>query len=248
MDFLSRAILNILDWTVWPIINRLFPPLVLTQSKADVSHPIFGVTLAQVLENQGGEAGDDEPPKVLTSLLSAIRLLGGTEREGIFRVTANQNDKLALRQQLESGNYNIQFTGAGLDEVDIPAGVLRDWLRELKEPVVPQEFYSSCIDVAKTYQNDSFALDYEVCLMFSTFPRASRLVLQSLTGIVREIDANAAKTKMNIPNLAIVFAPTLLFTPSDDFDSLVINNQYERAFVASLFRSIPLQPIGVSVQ
>lgn len=53
-------------------------------------------------------------------------------------------------------------------------------------------------------------------------------------------DSVRARTKMNLSNLAMVFAPTLLQCPSDDTPMLMGHLQAERNFVSTLIDQVEL--------
>lgn len=94
------------------------------------------------------------------------------------------------------------------------AGVLKLWLRELREPLVPPQLYEQCTAV--------FA-DAERCVAFlDSLPPVQRA---SLTYLVRflqllALPSNAERSKMDSTNLATVIAPNVLRRPADASDSL----------------------------
>jgi hypothetical protein len=88
---------------------------------------------------------------VLRALCDAIRDNKGLEREGLFRHSARKEDVDALRAQLDAHSYEIKVAGGG-EGIDVVAAVLKAWLRELTEPVVPTEMYQQCLDLAKKEQ------------------------------------------------------------------------------------------------
>jgi hypothetical protein len=69
------------------------------------------------------------------------------QAEGIFRISASTSDLQALKQQLESGDYEIK-TGAGASP-HTPAALLKAWLRDLSTPLIPFDQYDACIAVGK---------------------------------------------------------------------------------------------------
>lgn len=73
-------------------------------------------------------------PVIVPVLTNAVKKLGGFLVEGIFRVPGDTEQVYALRNQLDNGNYDINT-----DDLDpnIPASVLKLWMRELEEPIVP---------------------------------------------------------------------------------------------------------------
>ncbi len=49
-----------------------------------------------------------------------------------------------LDVKFEKGNYEVKS-----DSVHVPASLLKEWLRELEDPIVPAELYSACVEAAK---------------------------------------------------------------------------------------------------
>ena len=71
-------------------------------------------------------------PKIIISLSEAVKRLGGFSVEGVFRVPGDTEQVYDLRIQLDKGNYEIN-----VDDPNTPASLLKLWLRELEEPLIP---------------------------------------------------------------------------------------------------------------
>ncbi len=72
-------------------------------------------------------------PAVLYILTALVRQLGGFDTEGIFRVPGIAGEIQALKKQLDDGTDQVQSTN-----VHSPASLLKLWLRELPEPLIPE--------------------------------------------------------------------------------------------------------------
>lgn len=64
---------------------------------------------------------------------------------GIFRVPGDTAHVTTLKIQIENGDYSC----AGLDDPHIPGSLLKLWMRELADPIIPCEYYDDAIDAAK---------------------------------------------------------------------------------------------------
>jgi hypothetical protein len=98
----------------------------------------FNVTLNEIMEMQTEELPDLPIPRVFDQLVKALHRLKGTETEGIFRVACDTTEMNSVIANLESDNF------ACLDTVKSPhviSNVLKKWLRDLKDPVFPFQFY-----------------------------------------------------------------------------------------------------------
>ena len=92
----------------------------------------------------------------------------------------------------------------------IPACLLKEWLRELAEPLIPDEFYQQCVDVAKDEINPISVVMNNVVQIFETLPPLTKSVIIHLFGLLVDVIKNKEVTRMTTENIAIVFAPSFL--------------------------------------
>ena len=115
-----------------------FPTWLLTElQNAPFSTTLFGVTLEEVMELTNEKFPRMRIPVVVKVLAEAVMRLGGFTTEGIFRVPGDTEQVFALRVQLDNGNYTV---GDDIQDPNTPASLLKLWMRELAEPLVPTEF------------------------------------------------------------------------------------------------------------
>jgi hypothetical protein len=107
---------------------------------------VFGETLSEVMRSQ--MADDKEKgrphqpiPRILPFLTDAIIRLRGNQSEGIFRVPGDSDDVTMLRCRIEKGNYDLN----GISDPNTPSSLLKLWMRELDEPLLPTSIYDECI-------------------------------------------------------------------------------------------------------
>lgn len=94
--------------------------------------------------------------------------LGGTKSEGIFRVPGDSDSVSELKLRIDRGYYNLE----GVDDPNVLASLMKLWLRELLEPLVPEEMYNECVTNSK---------DPEACIhIVKRLPTISRYVLFNL--------------------------------------------------------------------
>lgn len=175
-------------------------------------------------------------PRIMTSLVEAVVDKGGLDKEGIFRISVTEAQLSFLRRRLEQGRYDM----SPIQDPHLPAAVLKDWLRSLAVPVVPYNLYMACINIGKTtaayltHSAEKLEADdmlaqlalkdaEQVAHMLrdsfaARLPRLSRDVLCTLCVLLRQIASpeHVKRNKMNIKNLAVVFAPSLLNVKPDD--------------------------------
>ena len=196
---------------------------------------LFGVTLARVIENQKIHKIPDVTgnfPHILTALVSIIHRLNGTKTEGIFRIPGSHMLCTKLRLQLEAG----QYSGTGLLDPHVPASVLKWWLRDLEEPLIPSPFYNACIEAAKSSNPDTASV-----AVINSLPLLHKTVVYSIINFVQilALPENIAHTKMAVGSLAIVFGPNLLRCQATEMMLVFEAQKWEQTFVSTLIKHLP---------
>jgi hypothetical protein len=187
-------------------------------------HQIFGVTLQEIMMYPENRDLTGLYPQILTFLSESILLLKGTSTEGIFRVPGFIDEVQMLRLRIERGNYSVE----GIRDPSTPASLLKLWLRELAEPIIPQNFYERCLMVGSDVDEAMKILD--------EIPETNRNVLKYLISFLQVVGdpRYQADTKMTVGNLAMVFAPNVLRCPSDNPLVILANSKFEQAFLKTL--------------
>lgn len=195
-----------------------------TASDAAFHPSIFGETLDAIFRLQERNYPMHKVPIILPFLADGILALGGTKAEGIFRVPGDSDAVSELKLRIEKGYYSLD----GVDDPHVPASLLKLWLRELCDPLVPDELYNDCVANAR---------DPQACVQLvrrlPTINRRVVLFVMSFLQLFLE-EKILAVTKMTAPNLALVMAPNLLRCNSESMAIVFTNAQYEQAFVHNL--------------
>ena len=163
-------------------------------------------------------------PIILPFLADGILALGGTQSEGIFRIPGDGDAVSDLKIRIERGYYNLE----GVHDPHVPASLLKLWLRELCDPLVPTELYNDCVACAK---------DPDACVrMIARLPTYHRRVVLFVISFLQLFldEKIATVTKMNAANLALVMAPNLLRCDSESMTVVFTNAPYEQMFVHNL--------------
>ena len=101
-------------------------------SKLNIVFPSkFGETLEETMEKQRKKQPNEKLPWVLTALTKKIDELKGKETEGIFRVAADYED--VCRNQMFVDQQQMHE----IKDCHTAATLLKQWLRELQEPLIP---------------------------------------------------------------------------------------------------------------
>ena len=132
------------------------------------------------------------------------------------------------------------------------ASLLKLWLRELYEPLIPDSFYDEAIQLGslidqhehqkakkkeeKDARNNTFSPREKLEKLISRLPELNQLTLMYLAKYLQLFSRPevTSVTKMDASNLATVFAPNCLKCPSQDPIVILENTRKEMAFVKSL--------------
>lgn len=195
-----------------------------TASDAAFHPSIFGESLDAVYRLQERSYPHMKIPIILPFLADGILALGGTKTEGIFRVPGDGDAVSDLKLRIDKGYYSLD----GVDDPHVLASLMKLWLRELCDPLVPDELYNDCVSSSK---------DPDACVqIIHRLPTINRrVVLFAVSFLQLFLDEKIqAVTKMTSANLALVMAPNLLRCNSESMAVVFTNAQYEQTFVHSL--------------
>jgi hypothetical protein len=97
---------------------------------------------------------DLKVPIVLPFLADGILALGGMQSEGIFRVQGDAESLAEMKSKIDRGFYTLDGSGDGVicEDPNILAGLLKLWLRELQDPLIPDEMYGDCVQAAARFR------------------------------------------------------------------------------------------------
>lgn len=154
-------------------------------------------------------------PIVLPFLADGILALGGSKAEGIFRVPGDGDAVSELRLRIDRGYYTLD----GVDDPHVLASLLKLWLRELLDPLVPEELYNDCV---------ARAADPGACIdIVERLPTINRRVVLFIISFLQLFldDRVQTATKMTPINLALVMAPNVLRCSSESMSVVFTNAQ-----------------------
>ncbi|KAG2212346.1 hypothetical protein INT47_001706 [Mucor saturninus] len=197
---------------------------------------VFGEPLDVIMEQQKDDSS--RIPKIVTFLTNAVHDLNGQTSEGIFRVPGDADAVTELRIRIENGNYD----STGFDDPNVPASLLKYWLRDLSEPLIPTSLYDDCI---------SNAHDKEKAVeIINSLPEINRRIALYMIRFLQDFsDPQVIEhTLMNVVNLAMVFAPNFLRCPSVNLTTIFENSKYEQAFLKTLITELEVDKEACAFQ
>jgi hypothetical protein len=196
------------------------------QSQHSIFNPsMFGNTLSEVMDIQIDKYPDRRLPWILTTLSEQVLKLHGDQSEGIFRVPGDIDEVNILKVQIDQWNVPDN-----LRDPCVPASLLKLWYRELEDPLIPAEFYESCIT--------SFNQPDDAIGVVNQLPEINRLCLSYLIHFLQVFSKpeTAKVTKMDASNLAMVMAPNCLRCQSNDPRVIFENTRKEMSYIRTLIQ------------
>lgn len=110
-------------------------------------------------------------------------------------------------------------------------GVLKLYLREMPEPLIPFELYGPCIAASGSPPE---LRDQMIANVINLLPPANKAILATICHHLKEVAAQAEKNLMHTKNLAIVFAPNFLRAREESIDTMIGDAQYAHSLTVSL--------------
>ncbi|KAK1758730.1 hypothetical protein QBC47DRAFT_375600 [Echria macrotheca] len=172
------------------------------------SRPVFGVSLSTLYERDGLAV-----PMVVYQCIQAVDLFG-LGVEGIYRLSGSlpHVNKLKNLFDTDSTSSNLDFRNPEkfFHDVNSVAGLLKQFFRDLPDPLLTKEHYSAFIEAAKN-EDDVVRRD-SLHAIINSLPDPNYATLRALTLHLFRVMDNSGTNRMSSQNLAIVFGPTLMGT------------------------------------
>ncbi|KAF5285233.1 hypothetical protein FQR65_LT13297 [Abscondita terminalis] len=176
---------------------------------------LFGGSLEEYLEST-----NQEIPLIIKSSIRVINLYG-LHHQGIFRVSGSQVEINNFREWFERGEDPLaDMTDAS--DINSVAGVLKLYLRELREPLFPIIYFEHFMELAQLESKREFITKMRE--LVQSLPRVIMVVMRYLFAFLNHLSEFSDENMMDPYNLAICFGPTLVPVP-DDKDQVQYQNQ-----------------------
>uniref|UniRef100_S4R5C3 Rho-GAP domain-containing protein n=1 Tax=Petromyzon marinus TaxID=7757 RepID=S4R5C3_PETMA len=165
----------------------------------------FGVELATLLA--GVPPGRTVPLVVETMvqfLEEHVSVHTGLESEGLFRVSGSVRAVERLRQAWEA---DVTSDGRGQADVSSVAGLLKLFLRELPDGVVPASLLPSFLQAHRDSAGDEMRLAESLRLLLAQLPGENHALLRYLCSFLVRVAQHQEVNLMSPQNLGTVFGP-----------------------------------------
>ncbi|KAF4914851.1 putative Rho-GTPase-activating protein 7 [Colletotrichum viniferum] len=190
--------------------NRQSPPLAGNNSAPapNPARPVFGLTLSRLYERDGLPV-----PMVVYQCIQAVDLYG-LGVEGIYRQSGSLThiNKLKTMFDTDSSNPALDFRNPEnfYHDVNSVTGLLKQFCRDLPDPLLTTEHHSELIEAAK--HDDDIVRRDSLHAIINSLPDPNYATLRSLTLHLHRVMDNSHVNRMNSHNLAVIFGPTVMGT------------------------------------
>ncbi|XP_007461463.1 PREDICTED: protein FAM13B isoform X1 [Lipotes vexillifer] len=172
-----------------------------------LANKIFGIPLDEL--QQGGHP-DNEVPFIVRHVVDYIEEHGGLEQEGLFQVNGNAETVEWLRQRYDSGE-EVDL----VKEADVPSAIslLRFFLQELPEPVIPGSLHIHLMQLSQDYNNED-EFGRKLRFLLQQLPPVNYSLLKFLCRFLANV-ASHHEEIWSANSLAAVFGPDVFHIYTD---------------------------------
>ncbi|XP_063271090.1 rho GTPase-activating protein 24 isoform X1 [Prinia subflava] len=171
---------------------------------------IFGQRLEDTVRYEK-RYGSRLAPMLVEQCVDFIRQRGLRE-EGLFRLPGQANLVKELQDAFDCGEK------PSFDSTDVHtvASLLKLYLRELPEPVVPYAKYEDFLSCAKMLSKEEATGLKELVKQVKSLPAVNYNLLKYICRFLDEVQSYSGVNKMSVQNLATVFGPNILRPKVED--------------------------------
>ncbi|XP_014009837.1 rho GTPase-activating protein 22 isoform X1 [Salmo salar] len=175
---------------------------------------IFGQHLEETMQCESGCDSSSKPlvPLLVQQCVCFIHQHGLTE-EGLFRMPGQTNHVRELQDAFNCGEKPL--FGSNTD-VHTVASLLKLYLRELPEPVVPFNKYTEFLSTAQLLAKNQEEGILELGRQLKSLPQVNYNLLRYICRFLDEVQSHSIQNKMSVQNLATVFGPNIFRPKMED--------------------------------
>ncbi|KAM8836492.1 rho GTPase-activating protein 22 isoform 3-T3 [Spinachia spinachia] len=172
---------------------------------------IFGQRLEDTVQYEK-KFGPRLAPLLVEQCVDFIRERG-LDEEGLFRMPGQANLVKELQEAFDCGDKPLLDSNTDVHTV---ASLLKLYLRELPEPVIPFSKYEDFLNCAQLLAKDEEEGVQELGRQVNTLPLPNYNLLTYICKFLDEVQSHSSENKMSVQNLATVFGPNILRPKMED--------------------------------
>ncbi|XP_069770181.1 beta-chimaerin isoform X2 [Narcine bancroftii] len=159
----------------------------------------------------------------------------GLKSEGLYRVSGFTEHIEDVKMAFDRDGDKADISAAMYADVNIIAGALKLYFRDLPIPVITYDSYQKFIESAKiTDPDDRLEAIHESLMLL---PPAHYETLRHLMSHMKKVTLLEKENLMNAENLGIVFGPTLMRPPEQNTLATLNDIRYQRLIIQLLIEN-----------
>ncbi|KAL9693721.1 hypothetical protein quinque_013006 [Culex quinquefasciatus] len=176
---------------------------------------LFGADLETVVTRESkGAPGSAPVPIILRRCVEEVERRG-LDIIGLYRLCGSATKKRLLREAFERNSRAVELTPEHVPDINVITGVLKDYLRELPEPLFTKCLFQMTVDALGVCLPDDPEGNAKLMLsILDCLPRANRATLVFLLDHLSLVVSAAERNKMSAQALATVMGPPLMLHSS----------------------------------
>ncbi|XP_029377158.1 rho GTPase-activating protein 22 isoform X2 [Echeneis naucrates] len=131
----------------------------------------------------------------------------GLDEEGLFRAPGQNNHVRELQDMFDRGEKPVFDSTTDVHTV---ASLLKLYIRELPEPIIPFSKYTQFLSCAQLLTKDKEMGITELGKQVKSLPQVNYNILKYICRFLDEVQSHSNENKMSVQNLATVFGPNIL--------------------------------------
>lgn len=173
------------------------------------SKKTFGIDLTDQMVR------DDVEIPVIVEKCCTIIEAQGLDSQGIYRLSGTTSKVQSLKGKIDQDVEGIDlFEEEEAMDINVVASVVKQWFRELPEPLLTYPLYAQFVEAAKV-ENDRLR-HIKLHETVNQLPDCNYSTLKYLMSHLDKVKDRHEVNSMHTSNLAIVFGPTLLNPPPEE--------------------------------
>ncbi|XP_069573990.1 rho GTPase-activating protein 22 [Brachyistius frenatus] len=172
--------------------------------------PLGGGVFGQHLEETmlyDAQCGPQRLVPVLVEQCACFIREHGLKEEGLFRAPGQTNHVRELQDAFDRGEKPVFDSSTDVHTV---ASLLKLYIRELPEPIIPFSKYTQFLSCAQLLTKDKEMGITELGKQVQSLPQVNYNLLKYICKFLDEVQSHSNENKMSVQNLATVFGPNIL--------------------------------------
>uniref|UniRef100_A0A182N6S2 Rho-GAP domain-containing protein n=1 Tax=Anopheles dirus TaxID=7168 RepID=A0A182N6S2_9DIPT len=172
---------------------------------------LFGADLETVVTRESkGAPGCAPVPIILRRCVEEVERRG-LDIIGLYRLCGSATKKRLLREAFERNSRAVELTPEHVPDINVITGVLKDYLRELPEPLFTKCLFQMTVDALGVCLPDDPEGNAKLMLsILDCLPRANRATLVFLLDHLSLVVSASERNKMSAQALATALGPPLM--------------------------------------